>query len=230
MRKNIFIAFTFICALCAVAGCTKKNEVVEKKFASMSLSAFTMDTYRFRVSLTNDVVTDSLMTPEGQVAKEIFFNDYRQRIKVYNTSDDKLLIDTPYTLSVGKVNVFTIYQTQSGEAPFYLAPSPAEPLPATGNAKLSIICSGVFPSDSIKVIVTDPQDKPVDSVRLKKDNFSRYFELVTTKSSKVKVYSIPGNAYLGERVFQLNVLTKDGFSIYRLLYNGTSSLAPQKLF
>lgn len=206
---------------------------MEKKFTSLSLNAFTVDPYRFRVSLDNEIVTDSLWTPEGQISKEIFFNDYHQRIRVYNTSDETLLIDTPYTLSVGKVNAFTIYQTQAGAPPFCLVPSPSEPMPATGNTKLSIICSGAQLSDSVRVIVETQTSgggsKPRDTAVVKKDNLSRYFEVAANKNITVYIYRMPGNEPLGNKIFSGNDLNAD-FSIYRLTYNGTSSLVARKLY
>lgn len=233
MRKNIIFIFSLVCSLCSVAGCSKESPVVEKRFASLALNAFTVDPYRFRVSLSNEVVTDSLITPEGKASKEVFFYGYQQRIKVYNTSDETLLIDTPYTLHTGAgvINAFTIYQTEAGTPPFYLAPLPSEPKPGTDSAKFSIICSGLLPTDSVKAVV-EIQNKRVDSVRLKKDNFSRYFRVPVKISSKIILYPIPGNNTnsIGEKVLENNTFLPGDLAIYRLTYNGTSSLIPQKLY
>lgn len=228
--KNVFFAIGLICGLCLVIGCSdKESPIVEKKFTSIQLNAFTVNTYRFRVNLNNDVtVTDSLMTPVGQVAKEILFDEYSQRIKVYNTSDETLLIDTPYTLQVAKINAFTIYQTEAGSRPFYLAPSPAEPGAKTGNVKVSFIPTGEELSDSVKVVL-EIQNKRLDSTRVKKDNFSKYFEFDVLKDVKIRFYKIPGNVDLGEQVYYGKTFS-EGFSILRLLYNGSPSLVSTKLY
>jgi hypothetical protein len=226
--RNYFFAISLVCGLSIVAGCSKESPVIEKKFTEMELNAFTVNAYRFRISLNDEVVTDSLLTPEGRVLKDFFFNDYSQRIRVYNTSDETLLIDAPYTLNVGKKSVFTIYQTQADTPPFYLAPSPGEPLPASGNAKLSIICSGESLSDSVRVVVEN-QDTTIDNVRLKKDNFSRFFEVDASKGNKISFYKIPGNDFLGEVLFSANSFTAD-FVIYRLVYQGSTSLIEQQLY
>jgi hypothetical protein len=231
--RNFFFAIALVYGIGSIVSCSRESPVVEKKFTNIELSAFTVHPYRFRVSLYNEVVTDSLMTPEGRLTKGIFFTDYSQRIKVYNTSDETLLIDTPYTLNVGKLNVFTIYQTQADSPPFYLKPSPSEPLPAPGKTKLSLICSGDERlTDSIRVIVeiqTASLPKPKDTVVLKKDNFSKYFEVSNSLDTRVYINKYPGNQALGNKLFRVNELNAD-FTICRLLYQGSSTLISNKLY
>jgi len=230
--RNVFFAISLVCCICIVAGCAKESPVVEKKYTSIALSAYTVDPYRFRVSLNNEVVTDSLITPEGQVAKEVFFDNFRQRIRVYNTSDETLLIDTSYTLSIGKTNAFAIYQTQTGTTPFYLAPAPDEPIAAPGNSKLKVVCSGEELNDSVKVVVeiqTPTNPKPRDTAVLKKGDFSRYFEINASRDTRVIFYKIAGNQPLGEKIFRPNQFNAD-FTFYRLVYEGTSNLGFTKLY
>jgi hypothetical protein len=176
------------------------------------------------------------MTPEGRVTKEIFFTDYSQRIKVYNTADESLIIDTPYTLQVGKLNVFTIYQTQADAPPFYLKPAPSEPLAAPGYTKLRFICSGPM-TDSIRVIVetqTTGANKPRDTTVMKKDDFSKYYEVSTSLDTKVYIYKYPGpitgTTQYGFKQFKPERDFNSDFTIYRLHYEGSSSLTANKLY
>lgn len=232
--RNILFAISLVGGICSVAGCYRESPVAEKKFTSMAFSAFTVDPYRFRVDLTDEMVTDSLITPEGQVSKTVFFNDYNQRIRVYNTSDQKLLIDTPYTLRVGRVNAFTIYQLEPGTTPFYLAPSPDEPAAAPGKGKLKLICNGEGLDDSIRVVVeiqTRSGMKPRDTAVLKKGDFSRYFVVDNSLDTKVYFYKYPGNSptAFASRSFLSSEFNTD-FTIFRLLYQGTTSLIGNKLY
>lgn len=227
--RNFFFTISLVFGICSIIACSKESAVVEKRFTSIALSAYTVEPYRFRVNLSDEVLTDSLLTPEGQVGKEILFSDYRQRIRVYNTSDEKLLIDTPYILSMGKVNAFTIYQTQAGTAPFYLAPSSTEPLPATGKTKLSIVSTGEQFPDSVRLITETIGVTLKDTVVVKNNNFTKYFEVAKSASTRITLYRLPGNQLLGSRTFSPNELNED-FTIYRLLYSGSSSLLASKLY
>ena len=228
--KNIFIALSLMGSL---AGCSDKdNPVIEKKFTTMELNAYTVDPYRFRVSLYDAVVTDSLVTPEAKLTKTVLFDDYHQRIRVYNTSDETLLIDTPYTVTIGKTNVFTIYQTATSTPPFYLAPPPGEPVAAPGNTKLSIIYSGADLPDSAKVVVelqNGSSGTPLDSFMLKKDMFSKYFEIPANRNSSVKMYETPNRVLRGQRQFVPTMLNPD-FAIYRLKIASGTSLIGDKLY
>lgn len=229
--RIVFFTISLVFGFFIVAGCSKESPVVEKKFTSVALSAFTVEPYRFRVTMSDEVLTDSLLTPEGQVGKEILFSDYRQRIRVYNTSDETLLIDTPYTLTIGKINAFTIYQTQAGTTPFYLAPPSTEPLPAAGKTKFSLACTGDQFPDSVRVI-TEVQNAgvtPKDTAVVKNNSFTKYFEVPNSASIKVTLYKLPGGQLYGNRTFAPSELNSD-FTIYRLVYKGSASLVASKLY
>lgn len=229
--RIVFFTISLVFGFFIVAGCSKESPVVEKKYTSVGLSAFTIEPYRFRVTMNDEVLTDSLLTPEGQVGKQILFSDYRQRIRVYNTSDETLLIDTPYTLTIGKTNAFTIYQTQAGTTPFYLAPPATEPLPAAGKIKFSLVCTGQQFPDSVRV-VTEVQNNtayPKDTAVVKDNAFTKYFEVPANASIKVTVYKLPGGQQYGNRTFSSSEFNSD-FTIYRLVNQGSLSLANLKLY
>lgn len=200
-RVSQFIA-AFILAL-TIAGCSKNEQAIEQwNFTSLQLKALTVDPLMLRVTANDILLTDSLYTP-GDKAVQVQYYNPTHRFKVTDLYSKTLLLDTVVDYKSGAVNAITFFQALSGGKLVRIGPPANEPLPPSGQIKISIVYGIQELPDQTKVVVEDSEDgtsnyKATDSFVLKKGEFSPYFigKMLKDRKPQLKFYTTDANRKL----------------------------------
>lgn len=111
-----------------LAHCSDKGEaIVEPRLATYKFTTYTVDTFRFKITLNDEVLTDSLLSPIGSQKLIVKFIDSSRKLKIFNAKNNQLIIDSTIILKIGQSTI-SLVQFTSEQRPF-IPTSPNEPPP-----------------------------------------------------------------------------------------------------
>lgn len=186
LTKKMAVTALAIFITAGFSHCSKKGEViVEPSLANYTFTTYTVDTFRFKVFINGNLLTDSLLSPASSVSKDVFLTDINGQLKIIDAKTNQTYIDTTIQLKTGRSNI-TVLQLIAGQKPA-LPPTPNEPPPGTGKYKLRIQYLQATPTtpffyDSIKCIIRKG-GITIDSVVLARFALSPYYELANSLSN-----------------------------------------------
>jgi hypothetical protein len=190
--------------------CTSKDDsIIEPKFGTFTFTTYTVDTFRFRVILNDEVLTDSLLSPQGSFSKVVSFFSSTARLLILDADNyGQVILDSVIQMKIGNTSI-PIVQFRHSEKPS-LPPLSNEPAPAQGNYKMRFqytqpITSTVPFFDSIQCIVRE-SGNPVDTIILEQNELSPFYEGKTNSSS-----------------FTLKLEKPDGTTLHTSAINGIGS-------
>lgn len=197
----------FYCVLVilpALAGCSKSTNTVEDpKVISMEIYAKTIDAMQLKVTVGEEVLTQSIVTPDGQAGVTFLHTKPEYRIGVHDVFTHEVLVDTLISVNTiraaGRKIVFL--QSLPGGKMVWVGPPPAsETLPGIDSTKMSVVYTLAALPDQVKVVVENSIDntssyKAIDSFLLQKGEFSHYFTGSRSSKGKIqlKLYTPDGN-------------------------------------
>ncbi|MCP9751970.1 hypothetical protein [Ferruginibacter sp. HRS2-29] len=116
-------------------GCSKKGDPIVEPFSGRyKFTAFTIDSFRFRIVVDGQLVTDSLKSGKEFTQNFTFVEDTSATLKVYNAITGQLYVDSTMGLSIGS-HIIPIVQLSAGTQP--VVPGvPDETPPLAGNSKI----------------------------------------------------------------------------------------------
>jgi hypothetical protein len=205
MKKCLHILLFLSCILFC-GSCMKKGEpVVEAKYGTYKFTTYTVDTFRFRVILNGEVLTDSLLTPQSSFTKQVAFFDAKGLLRIIDAKTGQPIIDSSIQLKTGTTSI-AIVQFAGGEKPF-IPLLPNEGLPAANAYKIRFqyvppINPLVPYFDSVKCFVR-LQDASVpggfrilDSVILQKGGLTKYYEAAANLRFRIRLANPLTNAQI----------------------------------
>lgn len=163
MNKLVGAGAIVISIVLSLMCCTKKGDmIVEPYITTYKFTAYTIDSFRFKITLDDKLITDSLRSGSEVTSDFTFVNNTQARLKVYNTNNNGLLIDTLLSLKTGAY-IISIVQLVSGQNPG-IPSVPNEVDPMAGNCKVRFLYvppqprAGLAPGflpfhDSLKCII-----------------------------------------------------------------------------
>ncbi len=164
MRKTTVAVCAIILMVFSFVSCSKKGDaVVEPFIAKYKFTAYTIDSFRFKITVNDVVISDSLKTGSDVTKDLIFTTDKMAKLKVFNANTNQLYTDTTIALKLGSY-IISIVQLSSGQNPA-IPQAPAEAAPLPGNSKIrfqyvkpqpipALAANGYLPFfDSIKCVV-----------------------------------------------------------------------------
>jgi hypothetical protein len=196
MRKYL-PCFIIALVVTSFIHCSKKGEpITEARFGTYKFTTFTIDTFRFKVVLNNEVLTDSLLTPQNIFSKSVGFFQPEGSLKIFNANTNQLILDSAITMKTG-TTTFSLVQFISGDKPV-VPQLPAEAPPAAGNYKARFqYVAPVNPIvpfyDSIKFFVriqdaTAPGGyRTLDSAVLRKGGITKYYEAPSNLRFRIRI-------------------------------------------
>jgi hypothetical protein len=94
------IIYTLLCTSCLfAAACLKQGSpIAEPKFGIYKFTTFTVDTFRFKVIINGETITDSLLSPQGVVNKSVAFYEPAGNIKIIDTKTNAVILDSSVTM------------------------------------------------------------------------------------------------------------------------------------
>lgn len=136
MTRIFSLLCVAVCLLACFTNCSKKGTAIEEPFiARYKFTAYTIDSFRFRITINDVLVTDSLVSG-GEVTRSVnFIRDTVAHLKVLNAANNQVLADTSIILKIGS-HIISIVQLAAGEMPVIPALPANEALPAPGNSKI----------------------------------------------------------------------------------------------
>ena len=197
----------FYCVLIVLpglAGCSKSIKAMDDpKFMSLEIFAKAIDTLQLKVTAGDEVLTQSLVTPDGKASITFFHTEPDYRFRVHNVFTHQALLDT--LVSINSVRAMgrkiVLLQSAPGGDMVWVGPPPAsETLPGIDSTKMSIVYTLAALPDQVKVVVENSIDntnnyKAIDSFLLRKGEFSRYFTGSRTSKGKIQLkFYTPDNS------------------------------------
>lgn len=160
MKGYLKVIMSLLLPVLLMTQCSKKGRVInEPRFGLYNFSTYTVDSFRFRVILNGETLTDSLLSPVGFFSRAISFFNTDGKLQIIDIkNNNQLVIDTTIELRTGS-NTFSLVQLQEGQKPF-IPPPPNEPPPAPGKYKVRFQYSSFIGDENIP-----PQPFFYDSVR-----------------------------------------------------------------
>ena len=118
INKYTIIVLLLISGMLIMASCAKKGDaILEEKVGSYNFTTYTVDTLRLRVTVNDQNLGDSLLSPVGSLRSNISFLDSVASLRVFNAETNELIIDTTIILRIG-FSTISIVQLSSGQRPF----------------------------------------------------------------------------------------------------------------
>jgi hypothetical protein len=210
MKMSIKFLVLACFAIFLLTRCTSKaDSITEPKFGTFTFTTYTVDTFRFRVILNGEVLTDSLLSPQSSFSKIIsFFNSTARLLILDADNHGQVILDSIIQMKIGNTTI-PIVQFGHSQKPS-LPPVSNEPAPAEGSYKMRFqyiqpIASTVPFFDSIQCIVREGGN-PVDTIILEQNELSPFYEGKTNISS-----------------FTLKLEKPDGTTLHTAAINGIGS-------
>lgn len=244
--KKVFVFIGLICSVVVmVTGCSKKGDAIEEPFTGRyKFTAFTIDSFRFKITVNNELVTDSLKSGR-EVTKDFYFaaNDTLARLKVYNSVTGQLYVDSTIVFSIGS-HIIPIVQLSSGINPSVpVAPDEDAPLP--GNSKIrfqyvrpqpiaTLPPNTLLFYDSIKCIIRKNVSGPgggvtYDTIVLRQNEISKFYEARIGASYNIEVRNpLTGFVYNNGTSVSINTVVLPEFNTTILYSFDTLSMGRQR--
>lgn len=180
--KIVFFVFASF-AIFLFTRCTSKGDsITEPKFGTFKFTTYTIDTFRFKVILNGEVLTDSLLSPQSSFSRIVSFFKSTARLLILDAENQsQVILDSVIQMKIGNTNI-SIVQFGHNEKP---SPPPLfnEPLPAEGNYKVRF--QYIRPSspavpffDSIRCIIKK-NGVEIDRIVLEKYESSPFYEAIS---------------------------------------------------
>lgn len=177
-----------------LAGCSKSISTIEDpKIMSLDIFAKTIDALQLKVTAGEEVLTSSMVTPDGKESVTFLHTEPAYRFGVHDVFTHQTLLDT--LISINTIRRagrrIVLLQTEPGGELVWVGPPPAsETLPGIDSTKISIVYTLAALPDQVKVVVENSigntnNYKAIDSFPLQKGEFSHYF--TGSRSSKGKI-------------------------------------------
>lgn len=188
--------------LSMMAGCSKSiNTLDDPKFVTLNIYVKTIDTLQLKVTAGEEVLTQSVVTPNGEAHITFQHSEPGYRFGLYDVFAHRLMLDTLISMNtIRTTGRMVFFQPEPGGDIVWVGPPPAsEPLPAQDSAKMAVVYTYAALPDRVKVVVENSVGNTntyhaTDSFLLRKGEFSRYFT---------------GNRTAGGRKLQLRLYTPD---------------------
>lgn len=198
-RKFSTTGIFFYCVLIVLpglAGCSKSIGTIEDpKLMSVEIFAKTIDTLQLKVTAGDEVLTQTLVGPDGKETITFFHTEPHYRFGVHDVYTHQTILDTLISINIiraaGRKIVFL--QSKPGGGMVWVAPPPAsESLPVYDSMKMSVVYTLPALPDQVKVVVENSIGNTnnyhaTDSFLLQKGEFSHYFSGHRTSKEKVQL-------------------------------------------
>lgn len=188
--------------LSAMAGCSKSVRTIDDpKFMTLNIYVKTIDTLQLKVTAGEEVLTQSVVTPEGEAHISFQHTETGYRFGLHDVYAHRLMLDTLISINmIRAVGKMTFFQPEPDGDLVYVGPPPAsEALPPADSMKMAVVYTYAALPDRVKVVVENSVGSTntynaTDSFLLQKGEFSRYFT---------------GNRTAGAKKLQLRFYTPD---------------------
>jgi len=192
------MALLLICS----AGCSKNEHAIEQpNFTDLELKAITVDPLLLHIKVDENVLTDSLVSPNGVITVPVKYTNPQHHFRVTDQFSNRMLTDTVISYQPGEKNTISFFQAAEGTKVFWVGPPVNEPLPPANRKKISFVYTlpaPVMPNE-VKVIVMNTKDNETngyaveDSFLLKRGEFSQYFLSWERRKAKLTIIkNVPG--------------------------------------
>lgn len=243
-RILIFVGLFYLLAV-MVTGCSKKGDAITEPFTGRyKFTAFTIDSFRFKITVNEELVTDSLKSGR-EATKDFYFtaNDTLARLKVYNSVTGQLYVDSTFVFSIGS-HIIPIVQLSSGINPG-VPVAPDEEAPMPGNSKIrfqyvrpqpvaTLPPNTLLFYDSIKCIIRKNVSGPgggvtYDTIVLKQNEISKFYEARIGASYNIEVrHPLTGFVYNNGTSVSINTVVLPEFNTAILYSFDTLSMGRQR--
>jgi hypothetical protein len=216
--------------------CSKSGELInEPSYGIIKFTTFTIDTFRFKVKLNDQLITDSLLSPRGVYTATVPFIDTIGKLKITDAKNN-LILDSTINLKIGSRTI-SLVQFISGLKPTTPTLS-LEAQPVNGFYKIRFQYAqpigNVRPFyDSIKIqIRREDNNNFIDTIVLKKYGISRYYELPKTARVKVKLINPNGGTFPTTSAFSNAIADADieNFNTAILFYRSGSGYTLERAY
>lgn len=200
----------FYCVLIALpglAGCSKSVKTIEDpKVISVDIYAKTIDAMQLKVTAGDAILTQSIVTPDGQTSVNFLHTEPAYRFGVYDVFTHQALLDTLVSINTirsGGRKIVLLQSLPGGDMVWVGPPPASETLPGIDSMKMSVVYTLTALPDQVKVVVENSMGntnnyQATDSFLLQKGEFSHYFTGNRTSKGKVqlKFYTPDSNRML----------------------------------
>ncbi len=188
MIKFLKVFITVLVIIIFMTQCSKNGApIIEPKFGIYNFSTYTVDSFRFRVILNGEILTDSLRSRVGFFSRAVSFFNTDGRLQIIDAkSNEQLILDTLIQMRTG-TSTFSLVQLEQGQKPF-IPPPPNEAAPAPGTFKVRFqytpfvgdgsVSPQPFFYDSVKCFIRK-NGINMDTVVLSKYEMTSFYEAPT---------------------------------------------------
>lgn len=242
--KNMLF-YGMLVLLPGLAGCSKSIRTIEDpRFMSLEIYAKTIDALQLKVTAGDEVLTQSLVGPDGKESITFFHTQPDYRLGVHDVFTHETLLDTLISINTIRAagRKIVLLQSKPGGDMAWVAPPPAsEALPVYDSAKMSVVYTLPALPAQVKVVVENSIDntnnyKTIDSFLLRKGEFSHYFTGSRTSKGKIqlKFYTPDSGRTLVATAINAFSRLEDKLYIFAFrtgtLTNGVYALAAENLY
>lgn len=186
-----------------LAGCSKSIKTIEDpKIMSLEIYAKTIDVLQLRVTAGEEVLTPSIVTPDGYVSVTFLHTEPAYRFGVQDVFTHQTLLDTLisiHTIRTAGRKIVLLQSVPGGEMVWVGPPPASEALPVYDSTKMSVVYTLPALPDQVKVVVENSMGntnnyQATDSFLLQKGAFSHYFAGHRTSKGKMQLkFYTPGS-------------------------------------
>ncbi|NII26497.1 hypothetical protein HB364_15515 [Pseudoflavitalea sp. X16] len=242
---NSILFYCVLIVLPGLAGCSKSIKTMDDpKFMSLSIYAKTIDALQLKVTAGDEILTQSIVTPDGQVSVTFLHTEPEYRFGVYDVFTHQAILDTLVsinTIRAGGRKIVLLQSVPGGEMVWVGPPPASETLPTSDSTKMSIVYTLAALPDQVKVVVENSIGNTnnyhaTDSFLLQKGEFSHYFTGNRTSKGKLqlKFYTPDSNRTLVAAITNDFNRLDDKLYVFAFrtgkLSNGVYSLTAENLY
>lgn len=197
MKKNIKNFLLLFCLVAALIQCSSKGDaVIETMYGTYEFKTYTVDTFRFKVILNGETLTDSLLSPQGRFTSIVkFFGPAGRLLIVDAKNNEQVILDSAITMTIGTTTI-SIVQLEKGRRPAP-PPVPIEPPPAAGNYKARFQYirpdNPIVPFfDTVRVVVFANSSSgyvPIDTIDLGRNAVTPFYENAVGDFLRIALYN-----------------------------------------
>lgn len=244
MKRALIFTGLFYSLFMIITGCSKKGDPITEPYTGKyKFTAFTIDSFRFKITVNDELVTDSLKSGR-EVTKDFYFvDDTLAKLKVYNSLTGQLYVDSTITFSIGS-HIIPIVQLSSGTNPTVpTTPDEEAPLPGNSKIRFQYVRPQPIPTlppntlvfyDSIKCIIRKNVSGPgggvtYDTIVLKQNEISKFYEARIGANYNIEVRDpVSDFVYNNGNAVSINTTVLPAFNTAILYSFDTLSLGRQR--
>lgn len=231
--------------LLAAVSCSKNTGTVEDpKTVTLRLQVKTIDNLRLQFAAGDNILTQSVITPDGHSDITFEYTEPVYRFSLYDMFGHRTMADTQLSIStVRTMSKMVFFQQAPGGKLVWIGPPPPGEAPAPADSiKMSIIYTHPDLPATAKVVVENSigntnSFSATDSFLLDKGEFSRYFTANPTTGGKklqLKFYTPDINRRLIGSISNAFSILKAKFYVFAFrsgsLSNGIYTLNAENLY